>query len=347
MKTYSIAFIVLALTCSTLSAQTTQPVEREITVVGAGDVRLGASLLLPAGAGAGHRVPGVIVVAGSGPTDRNGNQGLLLRTDLLKQIALALAENGVASLRFDKRVVGLAAKSMPLDNAGLGSYVAWDNFVFDALAALRTLRQQPEIDPARTGMIGHSEGGLLVLDAAGRLVGNEKAAIVVLVSTPGRAMEVVIDEQLKHLLTLQNATPEQTQFFLKRNSEITAAIRQTGQTPADVPPGLAALYPPYIGRFFQQELLVDPPKLAAQFTGPVLVINGEKDTQVSAQRDATNLDGALKTRKPDDHEVLIIPSASHNLKHVNADTDSGFLGEVPADAMKKIVSWVKLKLKQN
>jgi pimeloyl-ACP methyl ester carboxylesterase len=332
----------LVLICATAAGQTTQPVEREVIFSGAGDVKLGASLMLPSQASAYRKVSGLVLVAGSGLTDRNGNQ-TGFAPDLLRQLAIGLANGGVASLRFDKRNVGLARKSIPTNPEKVVDYVAWDNFVADTKSALATLRQQVEVDSARTGMLGHSEGGMLILDAASSLRGREAPHVLVLIGTPGRTADLVIREQLDRYLRRINATPEGIKFMLDENARITDAIRRTGHVPADVPLGLRGLYPPEIGKFYQQQLKVEPAKLVSQFAGPVLVVYGEKDAQESPVLDASALDAALRTRKRDDHEILIVPSASHNLKPVNGDADPGIAGEVPAEAMRKIVAWIKSK----
>src|SRR5688500_18112657 len=104
------------------------PTQREISFEGAGGVRLSATLLLPEGAAADRRVPAVVLVAGSGPTDRNGNQPPLLWTGLLKQLADVLADAGIASLRYDKRGQYRSGKP-PKDPAALARFVAWEHFI--------------------------------------------------------------------------------------------------------------------------------------------------------------------------------------------------------------------------
>jgi dienelactone hydrolase len=120
----------------------------------------------------GKRVPGVIIVAGSGPTDRNGNQlGGEFTTNLYSQLADQLAQQGIASLRYDQRAVGASSsfprpqnpnQPTPAEIKALQDFFDWDNYVGDARDTLRELQQQPEIDPARTALIGHSEGSNIV-----------------------------------------------------------------------------------------------------------------------------------------------------------------------------------------
>ena len=311
--------------------------EKPVTFTGVGGAVLAGTLTLPAHSGP-PAVPGLVLIAGSGPTDRDGNSGPV-QTDLLKQIAQRLAQEGIASLRYDKRGVGGSVMS-PADQANLADYVAWENFVGDAAAALHDLQQQPGIDARRTGFLGHSEGGLIALQAAQQTSITQPPTLLVLMSTPGRTYDVVISEQLVRILKLQGATAAQTDYFLSKNREIAAAIERTGVVPNDVPPGLAALYPSYIGKFYRSVQLADPAKLAARFSGPVLVLQGQKDVQVSAERDLPVLKAALSSRTRGEYQVSLIPNASHNLKTVTSEADPGLAGPVAPEALSALCGWL-------
>ncbi len=328
-----LAFVVKA------DAQNAAHRETPITFAGAGGVMLAGTLTLPSASGA--PVPGLVLIAGSGPTDRDGNSGLGLQTDLLKQIARRLAQEGIASLRYDKRGVGGSVMSAQ-DEAHLADYVVWENFVGDAVAALHSLQSQPGLDARRTGFLGHSEGGLIALQAADQLQKEhaQSPSLLVLASTPGRTLDVVINEQLVQTLKMQGATPAQTDYFLSKNREIAAEIERTGVVPDDVPAGLAALYPAYAGKFLRSIQLADPAKLAAQFPGPVLVLQGQKDVQVSAERDAPALKAALSSRAHGAFQVSLIPNASHNLKSVTSEDDPGVAGPVAPEALSALCGWL-------
>ena len=335
--------VFLLLLTATMEADANGPAERDVWFHGANGVTLAGTLTLPAHS-PGLRVPGMVLVAGSGPTDRNGNQGAALHTDLLKQMADSLAQHGIASLRYDKRGIGLSQKQ-PTDAPGLAAFYAWENFVADTTDALCWLQAQPEIDPNRTGLLGHSEGGLLVLQAAVQWKGMpHPPRVLVLASTPGRPTDEGLHDQIARLLKLQQATPEQTRYFLDKNDAICAAIRKTGKVPDDVPPGLAVLYPAYLGKFLHSLLAVRPAELATKYRGPVLVLQGAKDVQVSPGKDAKALDAALRRRKPDTHALHIVPNASHNLKLVTSAEEEGFTGAVAPDALAALPSWLTAHL---
>ena len=315
--------------------------EREVSFVGAREVQLSGTLLLPPTASSGHRVPAVLLVPGSGPTDRNGNQPPLLWTGLLKQTADALASTGMASLRFDKRGVGRSTRP-PKDFDALVEFTAWDHFIGDVTAACAALRAQPEVDPSRVVLIGHSEGGLLVMHAAVALqdAGTPPAAVVLL-ATPGRPLDALIRDQLDAYCRRLNVSEAATKRLLGRNEAITQWVREHGTIPPDVPADLAALYPRYIGRFYQGVLRHDPADLAARLSGPVLIMQGEKDLQVSAERDAPRLHAALKKRAtPARADLILLPGASHNLKNVEKDGDHAFFGPAVPEFRAKLVEWL-------
>src|SRR5437016_3599369 len=127
--------------------------EREVTFAGVGGLSLHGTLLLPSATKG--KVPGVLLLSGSGPTGRNGDQPPLLVTGLLKQIAERLAKDGFASLRFDKRAAPGYASFWPTDVAQQNDFFSWDSFVGDAKAGLAFLQAQPEVDSKRTVMAGH------------------------------------------------------------------------------------------------------------------------------------------------------------------------------------------------
>jgi uncharacterized protein len=337
----------LACLCVTALAETTLPYsEVQVSFQGNGGVTLHGTLTVPA-----HppdtRVPALVLVQGSGPTDRDGNQPPALMTNLLKQLAKAFAEHGIATLRFDKRGMYDNHADWPKDKTKWEEFCRWEHFVGDVVAAYKFLDSQSVVDAKYVGLAGHSEGGDLVLQAADVLKAEaHPPAALILLSTPGRRMDAVIADQLAGLLQKQGATAAEAKFYLDENTRITKAIAETGKVPADVPAGSAALYPAYLGAFLHSELAVDPAALAKTYAGPVLVVAGANDTQVPAQKDAGALDAALKTRAKDDHQMLVLPGTSHNLKVVKDDADPGFTGVVAPDALDKITTWAAEKLRK-
>jgi alpha-beta hydrolase superfamily lysophospholipase len=261
----------------------------------------------------------------------------MLSTYLLKQIAAHLAENGIASLRFDKRAAHVYASAWPKEEAALNDYFSWQSFVGDADAALTFLRTQSEVDPNRVGVLGHSEGGLIAL----QLAQTAKPWTLVLLGTPGRNMAVIVREQVSNALKRQGAPKNVYDDFLGHVDKATKQVIEKGSVPDDIPPGLAPLFNRSVVSILRSYFKLDPPALAASYAGPVLVVNGKFDNQVSAERDSPVLFKGLTSRKGGKQELVIVDGASHNFKKVGSLDEAGFEGPVQPGLLSAIVRWVK------
>jgi len=144
-------------------------------------------------------------------------------------------------------------------------------------------------------------------------------------------------------LKQQQATAEQRQFFLDADQRIRSEILATGKVPLDVPAGLAALYPGYLGPFLKSEFALDPAALAAKVEVPILVINGAADSQVSAAQDAARFSSAL-AKRTDGSEVFTPSAVSHNLKPVTGANDQGIAGALDGSVRDAILRWLKTRL---
>ena len=130
--------------------------DEEVQFSGVGGLKLSGTLTRPE---AGDTLPAVLILPGSGPTDRNGNSiAINVPIELHRQIAERLASEGIASLRFDKRAVMRYSAEWPKDLVGINDFFGWDKFAGDATAAFQFLRTQKRIDAKRVGILGHSEG---------------------------------------------------------------------------------------------------------------------------------------------------------------------------------------------
>lgn len=320
--------------------------EREVTFTGAGGWQLRGTLVLPAGKKG--KVPGALLLPGSGPTDRNGNQPPQIVTDLLKQIAERLAADGYASLRFDKRATHVYMSSWPKSVAELNEFFAWENFLGDARAGLAFLQNQAEINPKQTFIAGHSEGSIIAMQAAHDLDGKAGApAGLILLSSPGRPLGAVLTEQIDANLKRNNITGDAAKPYQENLQLAISQVIKDGTTPPNLLPGLAALFPPSALKLLQVELALDPAKVLSMYRGPVLLIQGQKDIQVSEINDFPLLQSALKQRKNGTYKAVIVVSASHNLKKVdNENTEFGFGGPVVPNVLETISDWLKQTLKR-
>jgi pimeloyl-ACP methyl ester carboxylesterase len=251
-----------------------------------GALELAGTLTLPANYS--HPIPVVLIVAGSGPTDRNGNSAGALRaqnnSNLYAILAWQLAEAGIASVRYDKRILGENLKKLHVDSLSI------DDFVDDALAGARALAGNKRF--SKVILLGHSEGAGLVLQAANR---GAPVAGVIMMSGAGRPIMTVIREQLSRQLP-----PEE---LVKWDSASARYLR--GEPVGDVLPGLMSLLQPANRRFMQTWAKYDPTAEIARVKVPVLIVQGGKDIQVS-EADARALAAAQPSAT-----LLLIPSANH------------------------------------
>lgn len=180
---------------------------------------------------------------------------------------------------------------------------------------------------------------MIALDLAHTRGASASPKVLVLAATPGRHFAEVVHDQLSRLLDKQGATAEQRRYFLDADRKIGLAILATAAVPSDVPPGLRALYPGYLGPYYKSVLALDPAELAKSFRGPVLVVNGMADVQVSSTRDAA-IFGRLLAGRRDGSEVFTPSGVSHNLKTVHDGDEHGIEGPVDPRVTDKILRWL-------
>jgi dienelactone hydrolase len=329
-----------ALGCSAAPAQ--GPVSREISFK-VPDMTLQGTFEAPSGA---SKAPALLLIPGSGPTDRDGNSNLLtVKIDLLKDVADELAKNGVASLRFDKRAIAHYKDFWPKTPADLNAFFAWHKFVDDAKAALTVLESQPEVDPGRVGLLGHSEGSLISLQVGSDLNGTKgEPKVLVLLASTGRPMGAILHEQIARALKIQGASPEVAKPLLDYTDSACKALAAGQPLPPNTPQGLAALFNPTVLDIMGAYCRIDPTDLAKNFHGPVLVMTGQHDSQVSAERDTPRLVAALKTRGGAIEQSFIIPDASHCLKSTKGGNDDVFDGPLVPGVLDDIIAFVKANL---
>ena len=314
--------------------------ERRVGFAGAQGLELQGSLALPA-ATPQEGSPALLLLPGSGPTDRDGNQPPFLKTNLLKQIAERLAEDGVASLRFDKRAARTyLMKILALDQEEQNEFLSWENFLNDAKAALRFLRAQKDVDPSRIGLLGHSEGGLIALQVAHDAAqGEDRPRVLVLVGTEGTPLADVIRYQIGRAIAPH--PEEQQKEFLAQLDRAIEQVVESKTVPEDLPRGLRALFPANATRLLSVELERNPTLLAEAYPGPVLLLHGERDVQIPAAEHTALFAQAFAKREAGSCELFVVPEASHNLKRVENDSDPGFEGEVVPAALDRLVAWLR------
>lgn len=274
----------------------------------------------------------VLLLPGSGPTDRNGSQPPYLQIDLLRELAKTLSQQGVASLRFDKRALASYASHWPTDVDGIGEFFAYTNFVADAEAAFKHLLSRVGNDVS-VGVLGHSEGGLIALSMAN----NVEADFIVAAATPGRSFLELVEWQLDKNLKPPVVTEESRNSLLAHNKRISAYIIANGKLPGDVPLQLTALYNPSVAKYWQQAFGLAGAELLKEVKAPVLVVQAQYDAQVDAELDFELMKAAAK----ESDTTILIPNASHNFKQVQSTEQPGFTGPVISEFMQRIADWIK------
>lgn len=251
---------------------------------------LHGTLLLPGGS---RPTPVALLVAGSGPTDRNGNQPQA-RNDSLKRLARLLASHGIASLRFDKRGVAASQAAEPDERL-----LSVERYAADLVAWSRQLRQDERLGPLI--LIGHSEGALIASLAAN----DAQAAALVLIAGSGRPIDELLLEQLRERMpTLPRLYSEQLIRQLK-----------AGHSDIPVPDALHALFRPSVQPYLVSLFRQDPRTALAATRLPTLIIQGDHDIQVAVE-DARELASA----RPD-ARLALIPGMNHVLRETAADAE--------------------------
>jgi len=241
----------------------------------------------------GPSAPVMLIIPGSGPTDRDGNSPLGVKASPYRLLAEGLAELGIATVRIDKR--GMFASAGAAADANAVTIADYAEDVQAWTAALRRRTGAPCV-----WIAGHSEGALVALVAA---QSDPNAFGLVLVSAAGRRVSEVLREQLR-------GNPANVPFL----DDAMAVIDEleAGRT-ADVEhlhPALQQLFAPGVQGFLISLFSYDPAELLKSYPGPVLVLQGTNDLQVS-ERDAT----ALRTARPG-VAFVELPGVNHVLKSV-------------------------------
>ncbi len=292
-------------------------IHEEPYLIEGGGARLVGTLALPAAPGP---VPVALIVAGSGPVDRNGNALPSLHSNLYAQLAWRLAQRGIASLRYDKRGIGESAAGV---DPAMSSF---DDFAEDALAATRSLAGDERF--GSIVILGHSEGGWLAIRAALR---GAPVKGVALLATAGRPFLTLLRAQLAQQLDSAGMAQFATAMegYLK------------GRLPVGLPHYLQPFFRPVNQRFTASVAAYDALAELRRLDVPVLIVQGDKDVQVSVQ-DAE----ALAAAKPA-ARMILIPGANHLFKVTSRADRVGQLGlyvdptaPVMPELVDALVEWI-------
>lgn len=297
-------------------------VDREVTV-DAGGWPLPGTLTLPSGPGP---FPAVVLVHGSGPGDRDATIG---PNKLFRDLGRGLASQGVAVLRYEKRTRQHQQKVAPLT-----TLTVKEETIDDAVAAVRLLQKSEGIDPRRVFVLGHSLGGMLAPRIA-IAAGADLRGLIILAGAV-RPLEQALVEQMRYLALNDGSISADEQRQITEVEAMAAKVK-----------GLKASDPPLVGTLFSAPASYwvdlrgyDPPAAARALKLPMLILQGERDYQVTMEEFArwrtalgTRSDVTLKSYPALNHLFMpgtgrTVPAEYHTANHA------------AEDVVRDIASWV-------
>ncbi|OXG07387.1 hypothetical protein BC749_1011281 [Flavobacterium araucananum] len=263
------------------------------------------------------KYPVALLISGSGPTDRNGNNAMM-KNNSLKMLAEVLAKNGIASLRYDKRGIGESKASAVSEQT-----LVFENYTEDAKSWINLLKQDKRF--SQIIVIGHSEGSLI------GMIASAKANKFISIAGPGESADKLIKTQIASKAN-------------KQLEDLTFPIidsLKSGNNVKKVDPMLNSLFRPSIQPYLISWFKYNPQTEIKKLTVPVLILQGNKDLQVTV-KDAELLSQANKNA-----ELLIVENMNHVMKTIEGDTqaniDSYNNESLPLSEIltNKIVSFIK------
>ena len=261
----------------------------------------------------------VIIVPGSGPTDRNGNNPQAGENNNLLMIAEALSDAGHYSLRYDKRGIGESGDLIQKE-----SDMDFHDSVNDVLAWIAKFKEDPRFD--KIILLGHSEGALLSAQACS--ISSDCDALI---SVSGTAMKA-------HVLLLAQLKAQSREAY-EMSVPIVEELAKGNMVP-EVPVSLFNLFRPSVQPYLISWFSYDPVKIISEITDPVLILHGDRDIQISHQ------EAQVLHEASEGSQLEIIEGMNHILK----DAPEGLEGNIAtysdpdlplsADFMKKVIEFV-------
>ena len=301
------------------------------------------------------KFPAVVMVTGSGAQDRDET---IFKHKPFLVIADYLSRNGIAVLRFDDRGVGKST-----GNFAVATSV---DFVTDALAAVEYLKTRKEVDPAKIGIIGHSEGGMIAPMAASN---SDDVAFIVLLAGPGMKGSDLLALQTELILKANGTPPDKVEESVKTNKaaykivveqpDSALAFKELEKLFEDQIANLTEeekKQPEYSRGNFEQSvrtilspwfrffLKFDPKEYLENIQIPVLALNGGKDLQVPSKENLRGIEEALKIAGNKNFKTVELPGLNHLFQNSKTGSPNEY-GEIEEtfspDALKIIGEWIR------
>ena len=237
----------------------------------------------------GGKIPVALIIAGSGPTDRNGNNPMM-KNESLKLLAYGLAANKIASLRFDKRGLGESRAAFTSE-----ADLRFDDYINDARGWIDTLKKDARF--SKVVVAGHSEGSLI-----GMIAALKRADGFVSIAGAGRSADKILKEQLAS----QPAMVKDSSYPIIDSLVL-------GKTVQKVPKMLFALFRPSVQPYMISWFHYDPQTEIKKLTIPVLILQGTNDLQITVE------DANLLAKSNTKAQLALIKNMNHIFRIVEGD----------------------------
>lgn len=233
----------------------------------------------------------MILIAGSGPTDRNGNQNGLTNNSL-KMLCDALADKGIATFSFDKRIIA-QMKLGKIDESKL----SFSDMIEDAKAAIALFKLQNKF--SRIIVAGHSEGSLVGMVAA-----HQTADAFISLAGAGRPIDEILEEQIvKQMPSVKTVLREKLNDLKAGNAF----------DPSSIGPMLAPMFRKSVQPYLISWIKLNPQNEIQKLQMPILIVNGDKDLQVPSS------DAEILHKFASTSQLEIIPNMNHIFKTIEGD----------------------------
>jgi fermentation-respiration switch protein FrsA (DUF1100 family) len=277
-----------------------------------------------------NRHPLVIIVHGSGPMDRDGSTG---NSKIYRDLAWGLATKGIAVFRYDKRSF-LHGNKLYMETYKGHSYTPQDEIVDDAVEAIRLLGTNSHVDPSRIFIVAHSQGGMMAPEII-RLSGKLKGAV--LLAANARPLQDLLLEQMAYLYDGQSLSYKEYEQVeqLKRQAAFAKKKKLAPDTPTDsLPFNVSPAYWNYLNQY-------DQVKTFSKLTLPVLILQGERDYQVT-MTDFRIWEKAASKRKGKT-DVITYPKLNHLFisgEGRSVPSEYQIQGNMDETVVNDIVNWI-------
>ena len=287
---------------------------------------LAGTLTTPTATAARMRSPAVVLVAGSGPIERDG---IVAGIPLFAQLAGDLAERGFVVLRYDKRGVG--------QSGGRVENVTLQEYADDVVAAVKWLEKRKDVDKRRISVAGHSEGAAVAMLAAAR---DKKISALTLMAAMGtRGVDLILEQQQYSLELLKTPETERASKVEMQRKILDAAM--SGKGLDELPPDIRIRVD---SPWYRSLLLFDPSEAMPRIKQPVLVIHGELDRQTPPHHAKLLIELGNARKKGPAATLVLLPG----LNHLLVPAATGDIGEYASlqtkrmspDVARAIADWL-------